>query len=57
MRAKSIFLSNSWQESEGVYLTRCQIIPSQLSYLVEANFGDVDVAVAHLHVDPQALHH
>ncbi len=30
---------------------------SQLLYLVEAAFGNVDVAVAHLHVDPQALHH
>lgn len=23
-------------------------------YLIEASFGNVDVAVAHLHVDPQA---
>lgn len=26
-------------------------------HLIEASFGNVDVAVAHLHVDPQALHH
>lgn len=26
------------------------------SHLVKAPFGNVDVAVAHLHVDPQALH-
>lgn len=28
-----------------------------LRYLTEASFGNVDVAVAHLHVDPQAPHH
>lgn len=28
-----------------------------LHYLIEASFGNVDVAVAHLHVDPQAPHH
>lgn len=27
------------------------------SYLVEASFRNVDVTVAHLHVDLQALHH
>lgn len=27
------------------------------SHLVEAPLGNVDVAVSHLHVDPQALHH
>lgn len=28
----------------------------KLSYLIEATFGNINVAVAHLHVDPQALH-
>lgn len=36
---------------------RCHGIPLQLSHLSEAVFGDLDVAVAHLHVDPQSLHH
>lgn len=32
-------------------------MPLQLSHLIETTFGNVDVAVAHLHVDPQARHH
>lgn len=40
-----------------VSFPKCGIIPLQPSHLVEASFGNVNVAVAHLHVDPQALHH
>lgn len=29
----------------------------KLSHFAEATFGDIDVAVAHLHVDPQALNY
>lgn len=29
----------------------------QQPHIVEAGFGNVDVDVTHLHVDPQALHH
>lgn len=42
---------------EGRTHLRPENILKRIYYIVEARFGNVNVDVTHLHVDPQALHH
>lgn len=52
-------LHQTWHDREYISIPNCGIVPlqQQQHHLSEASFGNVNVTVAHLHVDPQAFHH